>query len=147
MVIAVSVLALTGLPPKGWAEAARPGYFGMGYSIASESGALVVEHVVPGSPAETGGVRVGDVIRRIAGAEVRFVAYRDAVAFLARVAVVGRPTSLEILGNARPVSLTLVAAPRPADLDRQNDQIVRRLDGFVRERENDWLEELQSIPP
>lgn len=147
VVTAVSVLALVGVPVEASAESAKPGYFGMGYSIDRESGALVVEQIVPGSPADTGELRVGDVVRRIAGAEVRFVAYRDAVTFLRSVAVVGKPISLELLRHTRPVSVTLVAEPRPADLDVQNEQVVRCLDGFVREPQNDWLEELQSVPP
>ena len=74
-----------------------------------ESGLLLVS-VEPGSPAELGGLMVGDILVAVAGQPV---ADPDALLVSLSGAVVGQPTPVEVLRGGQPQTLTVTVGERP----------------------------------
>ena len=74
-----------------------------------ESGLLLVS-VEPGSPAEQGGLMVGDILVAVAGQPV---ADPDALLVSLSGAVVGQPTPVEVLRGGQPQTLTVTVGERP----------------------------------
>ena len=74
-----------------------------------ESGLLLVS-VEPGSPAEQGGLMVGDILVAVADQPV---ADPDALLVSLSGAVVGQPTPVEVLRGGQPQTLTVTVGERP----------------------------------
>ena len=74
-----------------------------------ESGLLLVS-VESGSPAEQGGLMVGDILVAVAGQPV---ADPDALLVSLSGAVVGQPTPVEVLRGGQPQTLTVTVGERP----------------------------------
>jgi S1-C subfamily serine protease len=76
----------------------------------NHSGALLVAHVTPGSPAEAAGVIVGDVIVEFDGRRVE--SPEDLLDMLTADRV-GRAVGLQILRGGAPVAVTITVGERP----------------------------------
>lgn len=87
---------------------ARPGWLGV--TMTRGNRGVVVEHVVRGSPAEAGGVRVGDRIVAFEGSPVR-----DPADVTQKVAAAcdGDRAKLTVAREDRSIDLSVVLVPRP----------------------------------
>jgi S1-C subfamily serine protease len=79
-------------------------------SDPSHAGALLVAHVTPGSPAESAGVIVGDVIVEFDG---RRVESPEDLLDLLTAERVGRAVALQMLRGGAPMTVTITVAERP----------------------------------
>ncbi len=82
-----------------------------GFGLSRAHGVLVSD-VMAGSPAESGGMKAGDVIVEFAGAPVR-----DVTELQKRVAAVepGRPASVAVIRDRSPARLTVKIGEQPAE--------------------------------
>lgn len=84
---------------------------------ADDTGAIVVEAVTEGSPAEAAGIQVGDVITGFNGVEVAAI---EDVVLLVREQAVGDAVTLDIERNGDPMTIALTLAEMPADVALDN---------------------------
>ncbi len=112
--------------------AQRPGWLGFGYlnQTRVERGKVirswfVVRHVLPGSPAERAGLRVGDLITAIDGRALRYASDADAIAAMSRVKPQQR-LRFAISRLDQRLVVTLVAAPMPDAAWQRWQQQTRR---------------------
>ncbi len=85
------------LSPAAWREmeVENAGEFGgLGVQVRQVDGRMVLEHVVPGTPAARAGLAAGDVLRRVDGAPLINLPFDDAVELLR--GPVGAPVRLEV---------------------------------------------------
>lgn len=102
----------------------RPGWLGMGYvnQTRVERGKVVrswflVRHILPGSPAERGGLRVGDLITAIDGRNLRYATDAEALAGMARIRL-NQKLRLKVARLDQRLTLTVVAGPMPPNRPR-----------------------------
>lgn len=105
------------------------GYMGVGFEVDGETGSVAVRHVVPGSPSARHGVQAGDVLTKVAGAEVRFPSHGAVVQFFSEMAVVGRPLRMTYQRDGQSVEFLIRPVERPAGLAARNAARIRCLDG------------------
>ena len=89
-------------------------YLGIDGSSAPDDG-VVVEEIRPGSPAETAGVREGDVLEQVAGTYVRSM---DDVAAVLAAHAPGDVVAIEVRTGGIPRKLEASLIDRPAALPR-----------------------------
>ena len=106
----------------------RSGYLGVGFRLDPDSGMVAVEHVVPGSPSERQGVRAGDILESVGGADVRFSTHRQVLQFFAAMALEGRPMAMAYRRGDEVLRLQLTPVEKPGSLDQRNAARLRCLD-------------------
>jgi serine protease Do len=81
-------------------------------------GGLIVSSVMPGSPAEAAGLKMGDIICGFNGNPVRAKQDREVIGFtkMVRDTGIGKTVTLKLVRNEKPMELevTLAARPKPA---------------------------------
>jgi len=82
------------------------------FGVKPEEGVLV-GNVMPGSPAERGGLKTGDIIQEFNGARIGNV--RQLQREVAQ-SPVGSPSQVRVLREKRPLLLTILLGEQPADL-------------------------------
>jgi len=85
------------------------------YWNLDRDGGLIVSTVVPGSPADTAGLRTGDIITSFAGTPIRAKLDRDVLGFtkLVRDTGAGQPAEVNILRDGKAETLTVQLGVRP----------------------------------
>ncbi|MCY3964773.1 MAG: PDZ domain-containing protein [Acidobacteria bacterium] len=136
--MAGSVLAL-GLCVAAYAdgESDKPGYLGFGFEVDPNSGLLTVLYVVPGTPAETAGIRESDVLKMVSGAEVRFASHREALDSLGSKVREGVPVEFAFQRGGRLRSMVVVPTEPPLGLAARNEALLRCSDSALPDRRRD----------
>lgn len=115
----------------------NPGYLGFGFEVDPKSGLLTVLYVVPGTPAETAGIRERDVLKMVSGTEVRFASHREALDNLGRKVRAGVPVELAFRRGGRIRSMVVVPAEPPLGLAARNEALLRCSDSALTDRRRD----------
>lgn len=96
--------------PGGMSRVRRKGYLGIQMSPADEAGGIRILSVMPGTPAEKEGLRVGDQLTKVAGIEV--ATFREAMAQIG-IRFEGDEIELGVIRNGQPLTVRVTLAPRP----------------------------------
>lgn len=105
------------------------------------NGGVVVSTVIPGSPADRAGLRMGDVIVAFNGNPIRAKQDQDVIGFtkLVRESPLDQPLPLQLLRDGQPMDLRLTLVPRPKSgrdaIEYEDEQLgvtVRELTTDVR---------------
>jgi len=119
----------------------------------AKQGGVIVSSLVAGGPAETAGLKAGDVIVDFNGVSIRAKQDREVVGFtkLVREAGIGQTVPVKILRSGQPMDLriTLVARPKSArEADEYKDEVfgltVREITTDARIRLN-LSEDVQGV--
>lgn len=106
-----------------------PGYLGIGFSVDNVSGAVTVLQVMAGSPADTGGLRIADVVDALDGVPIRASSHRSALEQFAGVAAVDEPLSVVVLRDGGTVELTVTPTEPPEGTKEHNLSALQCVDG------------------
>jgi serine protease Do len=92
-------------------------------------GGLIISSIVPGSPAETAGLKPGDVVTQFDSTPIRAKLDREVLGFtkLVRESRIGKPVDIEVLRDQQPIEfkITLVARPKSArDAGEYVDEVL-----------------------
>ena len=120
----------------------RPGYLGVEFT-SGDSAAPIVAGVEPGSPAQTSGILLGDLISKVGTTDVQNArAFRETVQSLGENATV--PLRLTRAGKPLDLTVQLAAASRPKVLPEHQPILGFRLSDRT---EGDGLVAAPSSPP
>lgn len=107
------------------------GYMGVGFAVDPDTGKVLVEHVVPLSPAGLAGVRAGDLLDAVSGVDVRFESHAEVVDFFMKSTVVGVPVEMAYLRGAEVLHVEVTPSRRPAGVAERNAKSVACRDGVL----------------